>query len=59
MERMEFEVLWRRSEPHVRAFLAAACQDRATVQVKFAPQEDFLGFTNATLVFEVELVEVK
>jgi len=32
MDRLEFETQWRRSEPRVRAFLAAACRDGAAVQ---------------------------
>lgn len=32
MERLDFEVAWRRGEPHVRAFLAAACQENTAVQ---------------------------
>ncbi len=31
MDRLQFETLWRRSEPRVRAFLAAACRDCITV----------------------------
>jgi RNA polymerase sigma-70 factor (ECF subfamily) len=32
MEKLEFEILWRSGEPHVRTFLAAGCQDSVVVQ---------------------------
>ena len=32
MDRSQFEDLWTRSEPGVRAFLAACCRDAAVVQ---------------------------